>query len=442
MKRKRTRFWILQFGLVLIMILFFHLNSGYSQNITEQTQNNVVWRLKFSGPIGPISAKYIISGIEQANKEKAQFLVLEMDTPGGLDESMREIIKTILSSSIPVVSYVYPSGGRAASAGVFIMFASHIAAMAPGTNIGAAHPVSIGGNDNDTVMKGKVTNDAAAYIKSLAHQHNRNEEWAEKAVRKSVSITETEALKLGVIDLIAGSLEELLQKLDKREIKIDDHKLVLQTASVKVKNYDMSSTQRFLYLLTNPNIAYILLMLGIYGLFFELQNPGAIFPGVIGGICLILAFYSLQMLPVNYAGLALIILGIIMFILEIKIMSHGLLTIGGIASLFFGSLLLFQSPLPFFRPSIVLLAVVAIITAIFFGLIVGLGIKAHLRKPTTGKEGLLGEIGVAQDDLNPVGLVLVNGELWSADSTSGEIKKDEKVMVVKVNGLNIKVEKV
>lgn len=442
MKRKRTRFWILQFGLVLIMILFFHLNSGYSQNITELTQNNVVWRLKFSGPIGPISAKYIIAGIEQANKEKAQFLVLEMDTPGGLDESMREIIKTILSSSIPVVSYVYPPGGRAASAGVFIMFASHIAVMAPGTNVGAAHPVSIGGNDNDTVMKGKVTNDAAAYIKSLAHQRNRNEEWAEKAVRQSVSITETEALNLRVIDLVAGSFDELLQKLDKREVKIDNHKLILQTASVKIKNYDMSSTQRFLYLLTNPNIAYILLMLGIYGLFFELQNPGAIFPGVIGGICLILAFYSLQMLPVNYAGLALIILGIIMFILEIKIMSHGLLTIGGIASLFFGSLLLFESPLPFFRPSIVLLAGVAIITAIFFGLIVGLGIKAHLRKPTTGKEGLLGEIGVAQNDLNPVGLVLVDGELWSAESTSGDIKKDEKVRVVKVNGLNIKVEKV
>lgn len=440
--KNSTPFFNLYCSFVIVCFLLLGLNLNYSQIAESPALNNDVWRLKFSGPIGPISAKYIISGIEQANKEKAQFLVLEMDTPGGLDESMREIIKTILSSSIPVVSYVYPSGGRAASAGVFIMFASHIAVMAPGTNMGAAHPVSIGGNPIDSVMKDKVTNDAAAYIKSLAHQRNRNEEWAEKAVRQSVSITETEALKLGVIDLIARSLEELIQKLDKREVKIDNHQLILQTASAKVKNYDMSSTQRFLYLLTNPNIAYILLMLGIYGLFFELQNPGAIFPGVIGGICLILAFYSLQMLPVNYAGLALIILGIIMFILEIKIMSHGLLTIGGIASLFFGSLLLFQSPLPFFRPSIVLLAAVAIITAIFFGLIVGLGIKAHLRKPTTGKEGLIGEIGVAQDDLNPDGMVLVDGELWSAESISGEIKKDEKVRVVEIKGMKIKVEKV
>jgi membrane-bound serine protease (ClpP class) len=440
--KNSKRFWNRHFWHIVFGFLLAGAGLIYSQISEDIIQNNKVWLLKFSGPIGPISAKYIESGIEQANKEKAQFVVIEMDTPGGLDESMREIIKTILGSSIPVVSYVYPSGGRAASAGVFIMFASHIAVMAPGTNIGAAHPVSMEGKEIDTVMKEKVTNDAAAYIKSLAHRRNRNEEWAEKAVRKSVSITETEALKLGVIDFIAGSLEELLQKLDKREVKMDGNKLVLQTASVKVKSFDMSPTQRFLYLLTNPNIAYILLMLGIYGLFFELQNPGAIFPGVIGGICLILAFYSLQMLPVNYAGLALIILGIIMFILEIKIMSHGLLTIGGIASLFFGSLLLFQSPLPFFRPSIVLLAVVAVVTAIFFGLIVGLGIKAHLRKPTTGKEGLVGEIGIAQDDLKPNGMVLVEGELWSAESISGEIKKNEKIKVVKVDGLSIKVEKV
>ena len=441
-KREGTRFLILHFWFVVIGILFFGLHLSYSQNVEDLTQNNVIVRLRFSGPIGPISARYIISGIEQANNLKAQFLVLEMDTPGGLDESMRDIIKAILNSSIPVVTYVYPSGARAASAGVFIMFASHIAAMAPGTNIGAAHPVSIGGNALDTVMKDKVTNDAAAYIKSLAHRRNRNEEWAEKAVRKSVSVTETEALTLGVIDLVAGSLEELLQKLDKREVKIDDHQLILQTASVKVKNYDMSPTQRFLYLLTNPNIAYILLMLGIYGLFFELQNPGAIFPGVIGGISLILAFYSLQMLPVNYAGLALIILGIIMFILEVKIMSHGLLTIGGIASLFFGSLLLFESPLPFFRPSIVLLGLVAVVTALFFALIVSLGIRAHLRKPTTGKEGLVGETGITQDVLSPYGMVLVSGELWSAESIVGEIKKNENVKVLEVKGMVLKVKKV
>ncbi|MEO0115365.1 MAG: nodulation protein NfeD, partial [candidate division WOR-3 bacterium] len=330
----------------------------------------------------------------------------------------------------------------AASAGVFIMFASHIAAMAPGTNIGAAHPVALGSKEIDSVMRDKVTNDAVAYIKSLAHRRNRNEEWAEKAVRKSVAITETEAIKLQVIDLIAGSIEELIEKLDKREVNLDGHKVVLQTASAKVKNFDMSPTQRFLYLLTNPNIAYILLLIGFYGIIFELQNPGVIFPGVIGGISLLLALYSLQMLPVNYAGLGLIILGIIMFILEIKITSYGLLTIGGIASLLFGSLLLFESPLPFFRPSMVLLVVAVVVTALFFILIVGLGIKAHLRRPTTGKEGLIGEIGVAQDNLNPLGVIMVQGELWSAESVSGEVKKGEKVKVLQVEGMTLKVSKI
>jgi membrane-bound serine protease (ClpP class) len=300
----------------------------------------------------------------------------------------------------------------------------------------------MGGKEMDSIMKEKVTNDAAAYIKSIAEKRQRNVKWAEDAVRKSISSTEKEALNLGIIDLVVGSLEELIEKLDNRKVKLDGQEIILHTTSAKIKRVRMSPIQRFLYLLTNPNIAYILLMLGIYGLFFELQNPGAIFPGVVGGICLILAFYSLQLLPVNYAGLALIILGIIMFILEIKITSYGLLTIGGIAALFFGSIMLFESPVPFFRPSILLLAAATLITAAFFALIVSLGIRAHLRKPTTGKEGLVNEIGTAQTDLNPSGVVMVSGELWSAESISGEIKKDEKVKVVEVKGMNIKVEKV
>ena len=425
---------------ILVFIFWFGLCFGQAEQIPAT--NNEVWVLRFSGPIGPVSAKYITNGVEKANDAKAECLILEMDTPGGLDESMREIIQAILQSAIPVITYVYPSGARAASAGVFITLASHVAAMAPGTNIGAAHPVAMGGKEMDEEMKEKVTNDAAAYIKSIAEKRQRNMKWAEDAVRKSVSATEKEALKLRVIDLVAGSLEELIEKLDKRKVKLDGKEIILQTASAKIKKVGMTPVQRFLYLLTNPNIAYILLLLGIYGLFFELQNPGAIFPGVVGGICLILAFYSLQLLPVNYAGLALIVLAIIMFILEIKVTSYGLLTIGGIAALFFGSILLFESPVPFFRPSILLIAAAAIITAAFFALIVGLGIRAHLRKPITGKEGLVNEIGFAQTDLNPSGVVMVSGELWSAESVSGEIKKNEKVKVVEVKGMNIKVEKV
>ncbi len=433
---------LMNFNRFPLRLLFFLSLFILANQQLAWGQTNEIWLLRFTGPIGPVSAKYIVTGIEKAQKEKAQCVILVMDTPGGLDESMREIVKAILNASTPIVSFVYPSGARAASAGVFIMFASHIAAMAPGTNIGAAHPVALGSKEIDSVMRDKVTNDAVAYIKSLAHRRNRNEEWAEKAVRKSVAITETEAIKLQVIDLIAGSIEELIEKLDKREVNLDGHKVVLQTASAKVKNFDMSPTQRFLYLLTNPNIAYILLLIGFYGIIFELQNPGVIFPGVIGGISLLLALYSLQMLPVNYAGLGLIILGIIMFILEIKITSYGLLTIGGIASLLFGSLLLFESPLPFFRPSMVLLVVAVVVTALFFILIVGLGIKAHLRRPTTGKEGLIGEIGVAQDNLNPLGVIMVQGELWSAESVSGEVKKGEKVKVLQVEGMTLKVSKI
>jgi len=427
---------------IFLKALVINLILLFGSRVTALENRNEIWLLRFSGPIGPVVARYIVSGIEKAQSEKAQLVILAMDTPGGLDESMREMVKTILNSKIPIIGYVYPAGARAASAGVFIMMASHIAAMAPGTNIGAAHPVAMGGKEIDSVMQDKVTNDAVAYLKSIAHQRKRNEDWAEKAVRQSVSATENEALKLKIIDLVARSIEELIQALNNRVVSIDDQKIILSTTAAKIKNYDMSPTQRFLFLLTNPNIAYILLLLGIYGLFFELQNPGAIFPGVIGGIALVLAFYSFQMLPVNYAGLALIILGIIMFILEIKITSYGLLTIGGITSLFLGSLLLFESPLPFFRPSIVLLIVAAVVTALFFALIVGLGIRAHLRKPTTGKEGLVGAIGIASEDLNPSGTIMVEGELWSAESVSGLIEKGEKVKVLEVKGMLLKVEKV
>lgn len=397
--------------------------------------------LKFSGIVGPVSAQYITDGIKRAEYQNTECLIIEMDTPGGLDESMREIIKAIFASRVPVVGYIYPPGGRAASAGAFILLASHVAAMAPGTNVGAAHPVAMGDQKMDETMQEKVTNDAVAYIKSIAEKRGRNTTWAEQAVRKSISSSETEALKEKVIDLIAVSLNELLDKLDGRVVMLESGERTLHTRRAQVKFFEMNLRQRILSIITNPNIAYILLLLGIYGLFFELQSPGAIFPGVVGGICLILAFYALHLLPVNYAGLALIVLAIIMFILEAKVTSHGILAIGGITAMVIGSLLLFESPQPYYHLSLPIIIGAVIITALFFSFIVGFAIRAHLRKPVTGKEGLLREIGMAKTDLNPRGTILVHGELWNAVSVSGTIKEGEEVEVVRVVGMTLEVTK-
>lgn len=403
--------------------------------------------LKFTGAVGPVSAKYIISGIEVAKRDKAECLIIELDTPGGLDESMRVITKALLSSPIPVVSYVYPSGARAASAGVFIVMASHIAAMTPGTNIGAAHPVALG-KEMEKEMKEKVTNDAVAYIKSIAEKRGRNKKWAEDAVRKSISSTEKEALKKGVIDIVSISLDELLEKLEGRRIVLlgdtakDGGEKILHTKGAEVKYVAMSWVQKFLSILTNPNIAYVFLLLGIYGLFFELQNPGAIFPGVAGGISLILAFYSLHLLPVNYAGLGLILLAIVMFILELKIISHGLLTLGGITSFILGSLILFESPEPYFRLSLTIIIFAAIITIIFFIVIIGFVIRTHRKKPVTGQKGLLGMEGVARTDIAGEGMVMVRSELWQAESGGPKIKKGERVKIIGIEGMILKVKRV
>jgi len=401
----------------------------YSTGLAQQ-----VAVLKFSGVVGPVSAQFITEGIKRAESEHSECFVIEMDTPGGLDESMREIIKAIFASKVPVVTYVYPPGGRAASAGVFILLASHIAAMAPGTNVGAAHPVAMGDQKMDSTMAEKVTNDAVAYIKSIAEKRGHNVDWAELAVRKSISSSETEALKSKVIDLVAPSLNDLLDKLDGRTVVLESGERVLHTRGAQVKFFEMNLLQKILAIITNPNVAYILLLLGTYGLFFELQNPGAIFPGVVGGICLILAFYALHLLPVNYAGLALIILAILMFILEVKVTSHGILAIGGITSMVIGSLLLFESPQPFYHLSLPVIIGAVVVTALFFILIVGFAIRAHLRKPVTGREGLLGEVGIAKTDLHPSGTILVHGELWNAVSVSGNIREGEAVEVIKISG--------
>lgn len=413
---------------MLLLMLVFLLNV------------NDIYVAELSGVISPASSSYLLRVIQTSEKNDASCLIIKLDTPGGLDKSMRAITKRILNAEVPIIVYVAPKGARAASAGVFLLYASHISAMAPGTNVGAAHPVGMGGEKMDSVMIGKVTNDAVAYLKALAKERGRNVKWAEKAVRESASIDAETALQLGVCEIIANNVQDLITKLDGRVVQVENREITLKTESKPVKDIAMTLREQLLLILTNPNIAYILLLLGVYGLFFELQNPGMIFPGVVGGICLILGFYSLHLLPVNYAGVALIILSAILFILEIYITSHGFLSIGGIISLVMGSLILFESDVPFFRVSWEVIMIVVIIIASFFIFLVTLGIHAQFKKRATGREGIIGEVGTAKTAIKPDGgSVFVHGEYWNAISDK-PIKKDSKVKIVGVKEMVLKVE--
>lgn len=405
-------------------------------------QGNFIYLIKIDGIINPATAGFVLEGIERAEQDGASCLVIQMDTPGGLMESMRSIVKRILGSKVPIIVYVAPSGSRAGSAGVFITLAAHIAAMAPGTNIGAAHPVQMGEKKMSKEMEAKILNDTVAYIKTIAKQRGRNAKWAEKAVRKSVSVTEKQALRLGVIDLISPTLEDLLNKVDGKRVKVAPAKVItLKVKGLEIRTLEMSFRDRLLNTISNPNIAYILLMLGIYGLFFEIANPGVILPGIIGGICLILAFFAFQMLPVNYAGIALIVLGIIMFIAEIKVTSYGMLSIGGVISLLLGSIMLIESPAEYLRISFWnFILPVVLVSAGFFLFALTMAVRAHRRRPTTGKEGLIGERGFAKTDLRPEGLVEIRGELWNAESEQ-EIKAGDEVKVVGLKGMKVKVTK-
>ena len=405
----------------------------------SQSKNAEV--ITIDGVINPVVAEFITKSIRRAASQRAECLIIQMDTPGGLDLSMRSIIKEMMNADIPIVVYVSPGGARAASAGAIITLAADIAAMAPGTNIGAAHPVALGGGKMGEEMAAKVENDAAAYVESIAIKRNRNKEWAIKAVRESVSITEKEALEINVIDLIATDLNDLLSQIDGREIKTAVGVTKLATKNIAVNYSEMGMREKILDTLSNPNIAYILMMVGLLGLYFELSNPGAIFPGVIGGISLILAFFAFQTLPVNYAGIALIVLALILFILEIKVTSFGMLSVGGIIALTLGSLMLFDSSVPFLRVSFNIIIPVVTVTSAFFILAIYLAVKAYRRKPTTGKEGLLGATGIAKSKIDPQGKVFVHGEYW--DATSDEmIPEETQVEVIEVKDIGIKVKKV
>ena len=394
----------------------------------------------YDGPINPVAAEYVAEALEAAGERGAEALILKLDTPGGLDASMRTIVKAILASGIPVVVYIAPTGARAASAGVFITLAAHRAAMAPGTNIGAAHPVALGGGPMDEEMKRKVENDAAAYIKSLAERRGRNAQWAEDAVRKSVSATEREALGLRLIDAVAPDLPSLLDQLHGLEVVTAAGTRRLATKGAEVAEYPMGLRLRALSVLSDPNVAYILMLIGIYGLIFELSNPGAIFPGVVGGIALILAFYAFQTLPINYAGLLLIGLAVLFFLAELAVPSYGLLTVGGVIALTLGSLMLVRGDLPGFGLSWGVVAPAVILTVLFFGVMLRYAWRSQRAATTTGVEGLIGAIAVAKTALAPRGSVVLHGELW--DATSAEaIAADEPVEVTAVEGLTLVVKR-
>lgn len=415
----------------LILALFLSLASRAS---------GAVYYVKADGIINPVMAEYIIGALKKAADEKAEAVIIELDTPGGLDLSMREIVKDILSSDTPIIVYVAPGGSRAASAGVFITYASNVAAMAPGTNIGSAHPVAMGGGKMDETMSRKVENDAVAYIKSIAAKRGRNAEWAEKAVRESVNITAEEALKLGVIEIVATDRLDLINKLDGRKVELSSGTRSLDLKAAEIKDHEMNLRFRILNAISNPNVAYILMMIGLIGIYFELSSPGAILPGVVGAVCLILAFYAFQTLSINYAGLLLIGLAIVFFIVELKVVSYGLLTIAGIVSLILGSLMLFESPAPFMRLSIwVILPTVGFMTAAILGAMY-YALKIYRRKPVSGKEGLVGEVGTVVEDFDRVGKIFIEGEYWNA-TTDEPLRAGDKVKVVEVKGLSVRVKK-
>ena len=405
--------------------------------------------VKISGAINPVVSEFVKAEIQEANEAGDALVVLTMDTPGGLDTAMRVIIKAIQSSKIPVATFVSPSGSRAASAGTFITIASHIAAMAPGTNIGAAHPVNLmgggeeGGDKKPSHMEEKIVNDASAYIRSLAEMRGRNATWAEMSVRQSKSISAIEAKRLGVIDLVANDINALLLVLHERKVQMEPGAEItlIKTQGKLVVFREMSKREKILDIISNPNVAYILMMIGMVGLYFELSNPGLILPGVLGGICLVLALYSMQTLPINIAGLLLIVLGIIFFIAEINVMSYGLLAVGGAIAIFLGSLMLIDSDDPAMQISRGVIYPTLLISILIAGGTTYFAVRSARLKSITGQEGLIGSTGVVSDELNPKGSVFVHGETWNAEC-GANIPVGETVVIEAVDGLNLKVKKV
>lgn len=430
--------------LCFVLISAFMLAVGLPVLSQERTVNV----LTIESAITPITVKLIQRAVEKSVEEGAEALVIQLNTPGGLVASTWKINSMLLNADLPVIVYVAPSGARAASAGMFITYAAHVAAMASGTSIGAAHPVEGGGGKMDSTMSEKVTNDAVANVRSAAVKRGRNADWAEQAVRKSVSIPEYEALKLKVIDAVADNLSQLLEKIDGRKVQLPLGERTLKTKGAAIVHVKSNVFDRILEVIVDPTIAYVLMTIGLLGLYFEFSNPGAILPGVIGGISLILAFFAFQALPINYAGVLLILLAMILFILEVKFPSHGILTIGGVVAMFLGSIMLINSSAPYMKISLSVIISTVGATAAFFLFAVGAGLRAQKLQATTGMEGMVGMVAVATEPLAPEGLVRVAGEIWKArlalatgEAAAEKVNPNEKVKVVGVENLTLLVSK-
>ncbi len=396
--------------------------------------------LTWKGAIGPTTLRVIERAVADAELHGREAFILRLDTPGGLVSSTRDIIKVFLNADVPIVVYVSPSGAGAASAGMYITIAAHIAAMAPGTNIGAAHTVGPQGGIQDSVMNEKIEQDAASYVRAIAQRRSRNIEWVQDAVLHSVSITASEACDSNVIDIVAESMRDLLEQMDGMIVDLPAGPDTLHTADSDTREVELTWRDRVLKVITSPEIAYILLSIGGFGIMMELYHPGTFIPGTVGAICLITGFYGLQQLPLNYAGLALILLAFILFALEIKVISHGVLTIGGIVSMLIGSLMLIDTSEPYMKISLSVILSVVGVTAAFFGLATVFAIKIMRKKPTTGDVGMIGQIGTVKEKLDPDGLVYVAGEYWKAHSNL-RLEQGERVKVIAVDQMIIKVEK-
>jgi len=424
-----------------LVIILIGLLLVTSIAVRVQAESSRIDVLTVKGTINPVLVDYIGRSIEQAEDDGALAVIIQMDTPGGLDMAMRDIIQEIVNARVPVVVYVSPAGARAASAGAYITLAAHVAAMAPNTAIGAATPVAMGGDGEAAMsdeMKAKIINDATAYIRDIAESHGRNAEWAEKAVREGISATSREALQLNVIDIVAADLNALIGQLDDRQVTLLDGTVVtLNTQGATVNYVKMKLVEDFLYTIADPNIAFILLSLAMLGITVEIFNPGLIFPGVIGAISLLLAFFSLGMLPVYWAGVLLIVLAFGLFIGEVLTVTFGLFTAGGVISLVMGSLILFRGASTVFRVDPWLIATVTIIIAALFAFVVNRAISVHRKQAKTGKEELIGKKALVKVGLDPEGTVFFKGEYWAAISDKGRVEPGEEVIITKVDGLTL-----